>query len=105
MNTDNSTRIGLTGLVMTPATGALVYATQGRGLNPHEIGHMLLDKVFYIGADVPPAVREQAVAYRNQLYAAFVHYLTMAQKSQNTTIFNALQDAGEQRAAEIVRKL
>jgi len=84
---------------------AKVMTTDGRGLNPHELGHLLLDKVFYVSADAPPSVREQAVAYRNKLYAVFVHYLAQAQKSQNTTIYHALMEAGLPEAAELVRKL
>jgi hypothetical protein len=101
MNVD----VGLTGIAAAPQLSAKVLATEGRGLNPHELGHMLLDKVFYVSADAPPSVREQAAAYRNKLYALFVHYLAQAQTSQNTTVYNILKDAGQHEAAELVRKL
>lgn len=97
--------IELTGVSATSQLAAKVLTTEGRGFNPHEIGHMLLDKVFFISKDLPEDAIAQAVAYRNQLYATFVHYLTIAQRSQNTTVWNELTKAGFDDAAELVRNL
>lgn len=98
-------QVSMTSVSATSTLSATVMATSGRGFNPEEIGHMLIDKVFYIGPNLSEEVRAQAVAQRNQLYAVFVHYLTIAQKSQNTTVYNQLKEAGFDDAAEYVKGL
>lgn len=78
---------------------AKVTITQGRGLNADELADMAMAKLVFVGPDVAPGIREQAGRVRSLL----LHYLAQAQASQNTTIFNRLLEAGETRAAELVR--
>ena len=82
-----------------------VIATSGRGLNPDELTAMLLPKLIYIGPDVPADVRAAAEAQMHRMEALLKHYFTQAQKSQNTSVFNILMDAGHESAAELVRSL
>ncbi len=82
-----------------------VTVTNGRGLNADELTRMALAKIIFVGPDVPPAIRDQAEAYKARLEQVLRHYIGQAQKSQNTSIFNVLMQAGEIDAAEIVRKL
>ena len=84
---------------------AEVNTTVGRGLNAEELARMALAQIIFVGPDVPPAIRDQAEAYKARIGGVLLHYLTQAQKSQNTTICNVLEQAGEGRAAEIVRRL
>lgn len=82
-----------------------VSVTQGRGLNADELTQMALTKILFVGPDVPPAIRDQAEAYKARLEQVLRHYIGQAQKSQNTSIYNVLMQAGQPDAAEIVRKL
>jgi hypothetical protein len=82
-----------------------VTATSGRGLNADELTQMALAKIIFVGPDVPPAIRDQAEAYKLRISQVLRHYIGQAQASQNTTIYNVLMQAGEIDAAEIVRKL
>lgn len=79
--------------------------TEGRGLNADEITDMLMIKLFYVADSAPPAIREQAEAFRNDLRRVVRHYVAQAQKSQNTSIYNVLMQAGHPDAAEVVRRL
>lgn len=79
--------------------------TSGRGLNARELTEMALAKILFIGPDVPPAIRDQATAFKARIEAVLLHYITQAQRSQNTTIYNVLMQAGQHDAAELVRKL
>lgn len=80
---------------------AQVMITSGRGLNAGELTEMAMAKLVFTGPDVAPKVREQAERVRAILY----FYLTQAQKSERTTVYNILEQAGEHAAAEIVREL
>jgi hypothetical protein len=82
-----------------------VSVTTGRGLNADELTRMALNKIIFVGPDVPPAIRDQAEAYRARIEAVLHHYIAQAQTSQNTTICNVLEQAGEGRAAALIRSL
>lgn len=79
--------------------------TSGRGLNPEELTRMILPKLVYIGPDVPEEMRAQAEAGRERMRILLTEAFRVAQKSQNTSIFNVLMNAGHESAAEIVRSL
>lgn len=82
-----------------------VISTSGRGFNPDELTAMLLPKIVYIGSDVPESVREQAEAGKARIEALLKHYLAQAQKSERTTVFNVLMNAGYPEAAQLVKEL
>jgi hypothetical protein len=94
------------GLTLGTMVGnAEVSITSGRGLNADELTRMALSKIIFVGPEVPPAIRDQAEAYKARIESVLRHYLAQAQKSQNTTICNTLEQMGETQAAEIVRRL
>ena len=82
-----------------------VIATSGRGLNPDELTRMLLPKLIYIGPDVPADVRAAGQEQMHRMEMLLKHYFAQAQKSQNTSIFNVLMDAGHPEAAQLVKEL
>lgn len=79
--------------------------TSGRGLNADEITDMLMTKLLYVSDSAPPAIREQAAAFKDQLRSLVRHYIAQAQKSEHTSIYNVLMQAGQPEAAELVRRL
>lgn len=79
--------------------------TSGRGLNPDELTRMLLPKLIYIGPDVPADIRAAGEAQMARMEALLKHYFAQAQKSQNTTTYNVLMNAGHPEAAQIVKDL
>ena len=82
-----------------------VIATSGRGLNPDELTRLLLPKLIYIGPDVPADIRAAGEAQMARMEALLKHYFAQAQKSQNTSIYNVLMNAGHPEAAQIVKDL
>jgi hypothetical protein len=52
-----------------------------------------------------PGIREQAHAYRRQMLAVVAFYMREAVKSDRTTIYNALSEAGYKELAEQIRRL
>ncbi len=82
-----------------------VMATSGRGFNADELAQMCLNKVFYVSADLPPDKFAEAHAYRDKLLGVLTYYMTQAQKSQNTSVYNVLMNAGHPQAAELVKEL
>lgn len=79
--------------------------TSGRGLNPDELTRMVMPKIMYIGPDVPADIRAAAEAQMARMEALLKHYFAQAQRSQNTTIYNTLLNAGHIEAAQLVKDI
>ena len=52
-----------------------------------------------------PAIRDQAHAYRNEMQKIIEVYMKQAIKSDRTTVYNAIKDAGQLTLAEYIRKM
>lgn len=76
-------------------TGFLsVKTTNNRGFSPEELADGALDKILYIGETTHPAIKEQAIAFREQIKHILVHYMKEAVKSDRTTLANIFKNAG-----------
>lgn len=75
------------------------------GLSADQLAQMLTDKVVYVGPDVPPVIAEQARAFRDRILLISRYYMAQMARSERTTMIGQLEQAGESRAAEILRKL
>ena len=79
--------------------------TSGRGLNPDELVRVYAPKIIYVSPDMPPDERLKAEAQKARLEHLLMLAFRQAQKSQNTTIYNVLKNAGHDEAAELVKEL
>lgn len=79
---------------ISPTFRVDVATTSGRGFAPEEIAERALDKIIAVGENSHPAVREQAMAFRNQIRGVLVMYMREAIQSDRTTIANRLREAG-----------
>ena len=82
-----------------------VKATSGRGLTPEEWAEMCLGKIIHVGDEAIPAIRDQALAYQDQIRKVLVTYMRRAIQSDRTTLYNLLLQQGEKYMAEILLKL
>ncbi len=82
-----------------------VESTNNRGFTPEEISIRCVDKIVSVSENSHPEIQEQAKAFKHQVANVVKFYLTEAVKSDRTTIFNALMDAGHPELAELIRRL
>ena len=82
-----------------------VQTTQHRGFTPEEVAERCLDKLLNISDTAPPAIRDQAIAYKEHMRAVLVFYMKEAVQSDRITVNNALLDAGHKDLAELIRRL
>ncbi len=82
-----------------------VGTTSNRGLTPSEVAEMCAEKLMYVSQDAPPAIRDQAVFYKDQLFVLIEHYMKQAVASDRTNVINALTNAGSPQLAEMIRRL
>jgi hypothetical protein len=83
----------------------LVKTTHERGFTVEEIAEDLLDKLIFISADAHPAIRDQAIAFKDKMRPAIVHYMKQAVRSDRTTLAAQLSKQGHLDMAEIIRRL
>jgi hypothetical protein len=82
-----------------------VLTTQNRGFSPEEIAHRAADKIISISDDANPIIQAQAHAFRKELVKVLEFYMQEAVRSDRTTVYNALSDAGRKDLAELVKRL
>lgn len=82
-----------------------VSTTNNRGFTPEEVAQRCTDKLLNIADSTPPAIRDQAIAYKKSMEAVIALYMKEAIKTDRTTVYNAIKDAGQPKLAEYIRKM
>lgn len=80
-------------------------ATSGRGLNPEELVRLYLPKLIYVSPKLSELDRLKAEAQKAAIEMLLLRAFAQAQKSEHTTVYNVLKNAGHDAAAELVRSL
>jgi len=92
-------------LESVPTHAVKVHTTSGRGFSPEEVAERCADKIIAISDDANPAIKAQAHAFRGQLTKALEFYMREAIKSDRTTVYNVLTDAGHPELAKLIRRI
>jgi hypothetical protein len=82
-----------------------VKTTENRGFSPDEVAERCVEKLISVSDTAHPALRDQARAFQRHMEKVVAFYMREAIKSDRTTIYNALCDAGHPNLAEAVRRL
>jgi|TARA_R110002074_G_scaffold78228_1_gene177036 hypothetical protein len=82
-----------------------VETTDNRGFTAEEVAHRCVGKIVAFSEDAHPALRDQAIAYRDSIEKLLVIYMKQAIQSDRTTVYNAIKEAGHPTLAEYIRKM
>ena len=82
-----------------------VHTTDHRGFTPEEVADRCVDRLISISDSADPVLRDQAHAFKKQAHRLIAYYMREAIRSDRTTIYNALMDAGHPKLAEAIRRL
>lgn len=82
-----------------------VRTTTGRGFTTDELAAQAAERIVSVSDTAPPAIRDQALAFKGNVEKVVAGYLKQAVLSDRTTVYNALNDAGHPELAELVRRL
>ena len=82
-----------------------VHTTNNRGFTPEEVAKRCSDKIVEVGDNAAPEIRDQARAFKAHLVKVIAFYMKEAIKSDRTTVYNAIKDAGYNKLAEHIRRL
>lgn len=82
-----------------------VKATENRGFTPEEVASRCAEKIISVSDTAHPGIRDQANAFKGNIERTIAFYMREAIRSDRTTIYNALSDAGHPELAEAIRRL
>jgi hypothetical protein len=82
-----------------------VRTTNNRGFTPEELAEQCVAKIISVSDTAHPGVRDQAHAFSRHIEKVVAYYLRQAIRSDRTTVYNALTDAGHPELAELIRRL
>ena len=83
----------------------LVRTTDRRGFTPEELAQQCVERIVSVSETAHPAIRDQANGFSKQIELLVAHYMRQAIRSDRTTVYNALTDAGHPELAELIRRL
>jgi hypothetical protein len=83
----------------------LVNTTDGRGFTPEELSEQCVQKLISVSDTAPPAIRDQARAFSKHIETLVAYYMRQAIRSDRTSVYNALNDAGHPDLADLIRRL
>lgn len=75
-------------------TQVKAFGSHHRGFTPEEIAEQTIDKIMYIGKDSHPAIRDQAITFKNLIHAELVSALKQAVQSDRLTLTHRFTEAG-----------
>jgi hypothetical protein len=87
----------------TPVVG--VRTTSNRGFTPEELASRAAEKIVSVSESTHPAIRDQAVAFKASIEKLIAEYMKQAVRSDRTTVYNALNDAGRPELAKLIKDL
>jgi hypothetical protein len=82
-----------------------VHTTEGRGFTPEEVAQRCADKIISVSDTADPVLKQQAYAYKENIAKLVEQYFKEAVRSDRTTVYNALMDAGHPKLADAIRRL
>jgi len=82
-----------------------VRTTENRGFSPDELAEQCANKIISVSETAHPGIRDQARAFQKHIEKLVEFYLRQAIRSDRTTVYNALTDAGHPELAELIRRL
>ena len=82
-----------------------VHTTHNRGFTPEEVASRCADKIIQVGDNAPPEIQEQARAYKEHIEKVIAFYMKEAIQSDRTAVVNVLKNAGQEKLAELIRRI
>lgn len=75
-----------------------------RGFTPEELAEMALARIISVGEASHPAIIAQALAFKDDIRKVLVHYMRMAQQSEQGNIYGRLAKHGQADTAEMIKQ-
>ena len=85
--------------------GVSVHTSEHKGHAPEFWAAQATKKICDISMEAPEHVKQQALAFQNQVYSVILHSIKNAINSKNVTYVNLLRQQGHEDMAKIIKEL
>ena len=82
-----------------------VKTTDNRGFTPDELAEQCVNKIISVSDTAHPGIRDQARALSKHVETLVAYYMRQAIRSDRTSVYNVLNDAGHPDLADLIRRL
>ena len=82
-----------------------VMTSDNGGLSDEQIVDLVLDKILLVSDSAPPAIKEQALIFRNHIREVLFSYVQFTKKQERATITAKVRDAGQLELAKAIGRL
>lgn len=86
-------------------TSVNVSTSNDGGLSTDQITELAMDKILNVADTAPPAIRDQAQAFRSNLQNVVRYYIDLARSEERATMAHMAQKEGYDNLAEIIRRM
>ena len=83
----------------------MVSTTENKGHDPEFWAEQITNKIVGISSNAAPHIRQQAEAFRNDVYQIILQGIKNAIKSDRVTLANLLRQSGHADMADIMKEL
>ena len=83
----------------------MVSTTENKGHDPEFWAEQITNKIVGISSNAAPQVRQQAEAFRHDVYQIILHGVKNAIKSDRVTLADLLRQSGHADMADIMKEL
>lgn len=75
------------------------------GLDTEQITELAMNKIMTVANTAPPAIRDQAEAFRGSIENTLKYYIELARREERATIAYKMAKAGQKEMADLVRRI
>ena len=75
------------------------------GLSSEQLTELAMDNLLRVSETAPPAIRDQAEAFKANLKKVVYNYIELARREERATIAHKMSKAGQTEMADLVRRL
>jgi len=75
------------------------------GLSTEQLTELAMDKVINVADSAPPAIKDQAEAFRSSIENVLRYYIELARREERATIAHRMAKAGQKEMADLVRRI
>jgi len=92
-------------ITVNPDFRVEVHTSHNRGFTPEEVADRCANRIIAVGDNAPLAIQAQARSFRSNIVKVIEFYMREAIKSDRTSVYNALIDAGHKDLANLIRRM
>jgi hypothetical protein len=86
-------------------TNVNVMTSDDGGHTNEQIAELAMDKILRVSDSAPPAIKDQANAFKENIRSVVLHYIELARREERATIARKMAKAGQNEMADLVRRI